>query len=164
MGIVIILLAILLIVMLLPSGKKKKPAGRVRDSGKGQKKKPAHKTQAVQSKGGKSSSKNKRQGIQKNQKIEKEQYPHFRRYKKSGHPALIVGERVDEENNEEYRYRKVMHSERDGRHLNEKVEPNPDPNDKKPMYIGKRVRHDKKTEFGNKLPWKYPNTGNNAKE
>lgn len=62
---------------------------------------------------------------------------------------------VSEFSDDEYRYRKVMHSERDGRHLNEKVEPNPDPSDKKPMYIGKRVRHDKKVEFGSRLSWKY---------
>ena len=49
-----------------------------------------------------------------------------------------------------------MHSEKDGRHLNEKVYPNPDPNDIRPMYIGKRVRHDQKKNFGNKLSWKYP--------
>ena len=83
-------------------------------------------------------------------------YPHFRRYKKSGHPALIVGEQVNDKNKEEYNFRKVMHDDRDGRHLNEKVEPNPDPTDKKPMYIAKRVRHDEKQRFDEKpLPWKY---------
>lgn len=80
-------------------------------------------------------------------------YPHFRYYKKSKHPALIVGEQPVEE----YKYRKVMHRERDGRHLNEKVYPNPNPKDKKPMYIGKRVRHDKMTNFEDSpLFWKYP--------
>ena len=80
-------------------------------------------------------------------------YPHFRYYKKSQHPALIVGEQPIEE----YRYRKVMHSERDGRHFNEKVEPNPNKSDLKPMYIAKRVRHDRKDFFEDKpLPWKYP--------
>lgn len=80
-------------------------------------------------------------------------YPHFRYYKKSQHPALIVGEQPIEE----YRYRKVTHSERDGRHLNEKVEPNPNKSDLKPMYIAKRVRHDRKDFFEDKpLPWKYP--------
>ena len=81
----------------------------------------------------------------------KETFPHFRRYKKNNHPAMIVAERSADE----YEYRKVMHSERDGRHLNEKVFPNPDPTDKEPMYIGKRVRHDKKIFFGKILPWKY---------
>ena len=51
-----------------------------------------------------------------------------------------------------------MHSEKDGKRSNEKVYPNPDPSDKKPMYIGKRIRHDKKKNFEDKpLPWKYPN-------
>lgn len=49
-----------------------------------------------------------------------------------------------------------MHSERDGRHLNEAVAPNPDKRDKEPMYIAKRVRHDKKNHFGKKYFWKYP--------
>lgn len=80
-------------------------------------------------------------------------YPHFRYFKKSRHPALIVGEKpVDE-----YKYRKVMHSEKDGDRKNEVVFPNPDPRDLKPMYIGKRVRHDKMNAFENRpLPWKYP--------
>lgn len=80
---------------------------------------------------------------------EKEEYPHFRKYLKSNHPALIV----EEYSNDEYQYRKVTHSEKDGRHLNEKVSPNPNPKDKRPMYIGKRVRHDKKINFSK---WKYP--------
>lgn len=83
-------------------------------------------------------------------------YPHFRYYRKSGHPALIVGEQKSEKNIEEYRYRKVMHSEKDGRHLNEKVYPNPNLKDKEPMYIAHRVRHDDKENFANTpLPWKY---------
>ncbi|MBQ7332866.1 MAG: hypothetical protein IJW38_00785 [Clostridia bacterium] len=81
----------------------------------------------------------------------KETYPHFRHYLKSNHPALIVSEHSDSE----YKYRKVMHSERDGRHVNEKVYPNPNKRDKEPMYIAKRVRHDKKKYFGKKYPWKY---------
>ncbi len=80
-------------------------------------------------------------------------YPHFRRYKKSNHPALIIGEQPVEE----YRYRKVMHSPKDGKRNNEKVDPNPNPSDKRPMYIGKRVRHDKKSNFDSiPLPWQYP--------
>lgn len=81
----------------------------------------------------------------------KEDYPHFRHYLKSNHPALIVAEHSDKE----YKYRKVMHGERDGRHLNEKVYPNPNKRDKKPMYIAKRVRHDEKKYFGKKYFWKY---------
>ena len=50
-----------------------------------------------------------------------------------------------------------MHGEKDGKRTNEKVYPNPDKKDPKPMYIGKRVRHDKMTNFEEKpLPWKYP--------
>ena len=80
-------------------------------------------------------------------------YPHFRYYKKSKHPALIVGEQPINE----YQYRKVMHDEKDGRHLNEIVYPNPNKADKEPMCIAKRIRHDKKTNFNNMpLPWKYP--------
>lgn len=83
----------------------------------------------------------------------KETYPHFRYYKKSKHPALIIGEQPIEE----YRYRKVMHSPKDGSRNNEKVVPNPNARDPNPMYIGKRVRHDKKKNFeANPLPWKYP--------
>lgn len=89
----------------------------------------------------------------KNNKHVSAPYPHFRYYKKSKHPALIVGEQPVEE----YKYRKVMHTEKDGRHLNETIYPNPDKTDKNPMYIGKRVRHDKKSSFEYKpLPWKYP--------
>ena len=92
-------------------------------------------------------------------------YPHFRYYKKSHHPALIVGEQEGEKTDtkgkvyrtEEYRYRKVMHGEKDGDRTNEKVYPNPDPKDPEPMYIGKRVRHDEKKNFENvPLPWRYP--------
>ena len=78
-------------------------------------------------------------------------YPHFRYYKKSGHPALIVGEQPVNE----YKYRKVTHSERESGRNNEKVYPNPNPKDKKPMYISKRVRHDKKVNFGKVYSWKY---------
>lgn len=89
----------------------------------------------------------------KKTQIKNEEYPHFRHYAPANHPALIVGEN----GKDEYRYRKVTHSERDGRHLNEKVEPNPNRKDKKPMYIGKRVRHDQKKHFSKwKYPWKYP--------
>lgn len=82
----------------------------------------------------------------------KESFPHFRYYMKSGHPALITAEH----SSDEYKYRKVTHSEKEGDRKNEKVFPNPNPYDKEPMYIGKRVRHDKKKNFGKKYPWKYP--------
>ena len=78
---------------------------------------------------------------------------HFRRYKVSNHPALIV----EEHSADEYAYRKVTHSEKEGRHLNEKVDPNPNPRNPEPMYIVKRVRHDKKKNFSSwKYPWSYP--------
>lgn len=88
-------------------------------------------------------------------------YPHFRYYKKSKHPALIVGEQKRTEQGktpvDEYKYRKVMHGEKDGDRKNEMVYPNPNPKDDKPMYIGKRVRHDDKGNFEERpLPWKYP--------
>ncbi|MBR1676955.1 MAG: hypothetical protein IJ706_06590 [Clostridia bacterium] len=98
-------------------------------------------------------SKSKKKTPHKNIATRKEKFPHFRYYYKSKHPALIVGEQpVDE-----YRYRKVMHSDKDGKRNNEKVYPNPNPKDKNPMYIGKRVRHDKKKYFEDMpLSWKYP--------
>lgn len=98
-------------------------------------------------------SERKTRAAKKNGKHVPASYPHFRYYKKSKHPALIVGEQPVEE----YKYRKVMHSEKDGSRTNEKVYPNPNKKDKKPMYIGKRVRHDKKSNFEPQpLPWKYP--------
>ena len=86
----------------------------------------------------------------------KETFPHFRKYKKSGHPALIVGEQVNAKQKEEYKFRKVMHSEKDGKRTNEKIVPNPNLKDNRPMYIGKRVRSDEKKFFSERLPWKYP--------
>lgn len=91
-------------------------------------------------------------------------YPHFRYYKKSKHPALIVGEQKGfkqtpqgAKETDEYKYRKVMHNEKDGNRSNEKVYPNPNPKDSRPMYIGKRIRHDDKDNFEEfPLPWKYP--------
>ncbi len=88
----------------------------------------------------------------------KEQFPHFRQYFKSKHPALIVGEQFDKVKKiEEWKYRKVMHGEKDGRHHNETIIPNPDPTDSEPMNIARRVRHDSKQNFSSwKYPWKYP--------
>jgi len=97
----------------------------------------------------KKSNKKKTPEKQYNLATKKETYPHFRKYNKSNHPALIVGEATSEE----YKYRKVTSSARDGRHLNEKVEPNPDRTRNTPMYIGTRVRHDNKKHFSK---WKYP--------
>ncbi len=98
-----------------------------------------------------------------NQRVEAA-YPHFRYYKKSKHPALIVGEQKSIKKTvqgvgvvDEYKYRKVMHSKKDGKRNNEIVYPNPNCQDKRPMFIGKRIRHDNKDNFENRpLPWKYP--------
>ena len=88
----------------------------------------------------------------RNRKKKKENFPHFRKYLKSNHPALIVSEKTEDE----YNYRKVTHSEKDGRHFNERVHPNPNHKDREDMFIGKRIRHDKKKNFSKwKYPWKY---------
>ena len=87
-----------------------------------------------------------------NKPHKKETFPHFRWYRKSKHPALITGEHSENE----YDYRKVTHDPKEGRHSNDKVEPNPNPKDDKPMYIVRRKRHDKKKYFGKRLAWKYP--------
>ncbi len=88
-----------------------------------------------------------------NKPPKKEDYPHFRHYIKSNHPAMITSEYSDDE----YNFRKVTHSEKDGRHLNIKIEPNPNPQDKNAMYVTKRIRHDKKRHFSKwKYSWKKP--------
>ena len=98
-------------------------------------------------------SQNKKGQANRNGKHIKAPYPHFRYYKKSKHPSLIVGEY----NSDEYVYRKVMHSPKDGKRTNEEIIPNPNKTDPKPMYIGKRKRHDKMNAFeDHPLPWKYP--------
>lgn len=79
---------------------------------------------------------------------EEQKYPHFRKYKKSGHPAMITGEHSAKE----WNYRKVMHKDRDGRHLNDKYDPNPNPLDSEPMYVARRVRYDDKKNFST---WRY---------
>ena len=79
---------------------------------------------------------------------EKQKYPHFRKYNKSNHPAMITSEY----SKDEWNYRKVMHSAYDGRHRNETIMPNPNPTDKKPMNVAKRVRHDNKDNFSK---WRY---------
>lgn len=98
--------------------------------------------------------KKQKKGVQINSFIEFDkpneiqQYPHFRKYLKSNHPAMIVGEFSEQE----WKYKKVMHGERDGRHLNDTIEPNPNPLDPEPMRVAKRVRHDKKVNFSK---WRY---------
>ena len=87
-----------------------------------------------------------------NESAQKEKFPHFRRYKKSGHPALILDEEKDN-----YLFRRVTSSEKSGHHKNEKVFPNPDKRRTTPMYIVKNRQIDKKKFFSKqKYPWKYP--------
>ena len=83
----------------------------------------------------------------------KEIYPHFRHYKKSGHPALILSEDIEEK----YKFRRVTSSEFSGHHRNERIEPNPDKRRKTPMYIVKQRQSDYKKNFSMwKDPWKFP--------
>jgi hypothetical protein len=112
-------------------------------------------------KGGKKPQGNNRSGKMPNGKPKRlvkqgraEKFPHFRLYKKSNHPALITGERIP---TDEYNYRKVTSSEREGRRPNEKVEPNPDKTKSTPMFIVKRTKHDRKKNFSaDVFPWDYP--------
>ena len=84
----------------------------------------------------------------------KEKYPHFRHYKKSGHPALILSE----DGTDKYKFRRVTSSEFSGHHRNESVSPNPDKRRKTPMYIVKQRQSDHKKHFSTwKYPWKFPN-------
>lgn len=78
----------------------------------------------------------------------KETYPHFRKYFKSNHPALITKDCGDD-----YEFRRVTSAEFSGHHKNEKVFPNPDQSRKTPMYIVKAKQKDNKKRFS---LWKYP--------
>ena len=83
----------------------------------------------------------------------KEKFPHFRNYKKSGHPALILSNDGDDK----YKFRRVTSSEFSGHHRNEKIEPNPDKRRTTPMYIVKQRQSDFKKHFSTwKYSWKYP--------
>ena len=83
----------------------------------------------------------------------KEKFPHFRHYKKSGHPALILSEETEEK----YKFRRVTSSEFSGHHRNERIDPNPDKRRKTPMYIVKQRQSDYKKNFSTwKYPWKFP--------
>ena len=90
---------------------------------------------------------------QKRKKPSNESFPHFRHYKKSGHPALILSEEPEEK----YKFRRVTSSEFSGHHRNEKVDPNPDSRRSTPMYIVKQRQTDYKKNFSKwKYPWKLP--------
>ncbi len=82
-------------------------------------------------------------------------FPHFRIYKKSKHPALIEGYAKIETPKDGFIYRKTSHSKGLTKRGYEKVSPNPNPKDPKPMYIEKRKRVDFKDKFTTILPWKY---------
>lgn len=71
---------------------------------------------------------------------------HFRLYLVSGHPAYII-----DEEGEYYYFHRVTSSPKSGHHKNWKVDPNPDPSRKTPMYIVKMEQKDKKSKFGKKL-------------
>ena len=83
----------------------------------------------------------------------KKKFPHFRHYKKSGYPALILSEDTEEK----YKFKRVTSSEFSGHHRNERIEPNPDKRRKTPMYIVKQRQSDYKKNFSTwKYPWKFP--------
>ena len=82
----------------------------------------------------------------------KNKFPHFRKYFKSRHPALILNEQ-----GQNYRFRRVTSSKFSGHHLNEEVIPNPDKNRDEPMYIVKQIEEDNKKRFSLwTYPWEYP--------
>ena len=84
------------------------------------------------------------------------EFPHFRKYKRSNHPALIVGSATIKKNDDGFLYRKTSHSPGVSKRSSEKVSPNPNPKDPNPMYIEKRKRADYRHKFGEKLNWKLP--------
>ena len=73
---------------------------------------------------------------------------HFRIYLKSGHPAYII----DQEGNYYY-FHRVTSAPKCGHHANWKIEPNPDPTRKTPMYIVHQEQKDIKQNFLEKLPY-----------
>lgn len=124
----------------------KKPASKATDRPKTGAKNPASKATNKPKTGAKNPA------SKATDKPKKETFPHFRKYKKSGHPALILNEYTENE----YNFRKVMHAEEDGGRKNEMIDPNPDKDDPIPMGIATRVRHDKKKYFSTWIyPWKY---------
>ncbi len=82
-------------------------------------------------------------------------FPHFRIYKKNNHPALIVESAKKKKEGDSFLYRKASHSNKLTKKGYEKVFPNPNPKDNKPMYIEKRKRIDYKIKFGPILPWNF---------
>ncbi len=84
------------------------------------------------------------------------EFPHFRKYKRSNHPALIIGLAKIKKEADGFLYRKTSHSPGVSKKKCDKIDPNPNPNDNRPMYIEKRKRADFKFRFGEKLNWKFP--------
>ena len=83
----------------------------------------------------------------------KEEFPHFRYYIKSKHPALITNESIDKK---QYEFHGITSYPYDGKHRNIKVIPNPDTTKKSAMYIKRRKKYDDKKMFKNKYEWKVP--------
>ena len=85
-----------------------------------------------------------------------EEFPHFRIYKKSKHPVLIVDHATIKKEKDGFLYKKASHSSGLTKRGFSVITPNPDPKDKKPMFIENRRRKDFKHKFGPRLPWKSP--------
>lgn len=82
-------------------------------------------------------------------------YPHFRKYRKSGHPALLIGEDINNSNRVVYRRTSHEHNFGKGKAY-DTVSPNPKPYDPRPMYIEKKKRVDEKKNFASRpYPWKF---------
>ena len=80
--------------------------------------------------------------------------PHFRKNYSNNrtstgiknHIALIVGE-----NEKEYAYNSLTHSDKSGHKKNMQLKKNPNLNDKRKAYIRKELNEDKKKNFSKKL-------------
>ena len=84
------------------------------------------------------------------------EFPHFRIYKRSKHPALILNHATKDREDDSFLYRKTSHSKGLTKGGFTTVSPNPNPKDKNPMYIENKKRVDYKIKFSKKLPWKFP--------
>ncbi len=84
------------------------------------------------------------------------EFPHFRMYRKSKHPAMIVGDATINKDKDGYLYKKTSHSTGLTKRGFDVLSPNPDPKDDRPMFVEKRKRKDYKFKFGPKLPWRKP--------
>lgn len=74
----------------------------------------------------------------------------FRKYKKNGHPAYIY-----EKVGDKFRFLGITHSDVGEGVTKKRLEVNPNPEDKKPVYMKKTSEIDKVNRFGNvKKGWK----------